>query len=186
MPLGGLFTALFFLTLFFAALSSLIAMVELASRVLIDMGVKRKAAVMVVVGTAIVLGIPSAVNLEIFQNQDWAWGLGLMVSGLFVALAVVRYGPARFRRDALSEREAGLLGRFFDRWILFAIPAQFLIMLGWWFSQSVSWDPDGWWNPMGTFTVGTCLAQWAVALGAFVALNRWLVKRSKGAEGGGA
>ena len=39
---------------------------------------------------------------------------------------------------------------------------------------------------MGTFTVGTCLAQWAVALGAFVALNRWLVKRSKGAEGGGA
>jgi len=27
--------------------------------------------------------------------------------------------------------------------------------------------------------VGTCLVQWAVALGAFIALNRWLVRRSK-------
>lgn len=180
MPLGGLFTSLFFLTLFFAALSSLIAMVELSSRVLIDMGVRRRSAVMLVAGTGIVLGIPSAVNLTFFQNQDWAWGLGLMVSGLFVALAVVRYGPSRFRRDALSEKEASLLGRFFDRWILFAIPAQFVIMLGWWFSQSVSWDPEGWWDPMGTFTVGTCVAQWAVALLVFVGINRWLVGKSTG------
>ncbi len=185
MPGGGVFTALFFLTLFFAALSSLIAMVELASRVLIDMGVQRRSAVMAVAGTGIVLGIPSAMNLEVFQNQDWAWGLGLMVSGLFVALAVARYGPARFRRDTLNPKEARWLGRGFDLWILIAIPAQFLIMLGWWFSQSISWDPAGWWDPFGTFTVGTVLFQWALALGAFIALNRWLVRRSTMADQGG-
>ena len=179
MPGGSIFTSLFFLTLFFAALSSLIAMVELASRVLIDMGISRKAAVLAVAGTGIVLGLPSAVNLEFFQNQDWAWGLGLMLSGLFVALAVVRYGAARFRRDAMSVREASWLGRGFDLWITIAIPAQFLIMLGWWFSQSIGWDPAGWWDPFGTFTVGTCLFQWALALGVFIALNRWLVRRSQ-------
>ncbi|MFH1462967.1 MAG: sodium-dependent transporter [Pseudomonadota bacterium] len=180
MPAGSLFTALFFLTLFFAALSSLIAMVELAARVLIDMGVARRPAVLLVAGAGIVLGIPSAINLTFFQNQDWAWGLGLMLSGLFVALAVVRYGLARFRADALSEREGRLLERAFDYWILFAIPAQFVVMLGWWFQQSVSWDPQGWYNPFGTFTVGTALAQWAVALGVFAGVNRWLVGRSGG------
>ncbi len=184
MPGGAVFTGLFFLSLFFAALSSLIAMVELASRVLMDMGIGRKPAVLAVAGTGIALGIPSAVNLEFFQNQDWAWGLGLMLSGLFVALAVMRYGPARFRRDTLAPGEARRLGRGFDLWITIAIPAQFLIMLGWWFSQSISWDPDGWWNPLGTFTVGTVVVQWAVALGAFIALNRWLVGRSK-VEGSG-
>jgi NSS family neurotransmitter:Na+ symporter len=184
MPGGSIFTALFFLTLFFAALSSLIAMVELAARVLIDMGIGRKPAVLAVAGTGIALGIPSAVNLEFFQNQDWAWGLGLMLSGLFVALAVMRYGPARFRRDTLAPGEARRLGRGFDLWITIAIPAQFLIMLGWWFSQSISWDPQGWWNPLGTFTVGTVVLQWAVALGAFIALNRWLVGRSKVGESG--
>ncbi len=178
MPAGSVFTGIFFLTLFFAALSSLIAMVELSSRVLMDLGIQRRAAVLVVTGTGFVLGIPSAVNLGFFQNQDWAWGLGLMVSGLFVALAVTRYGPARFRRDALAPAESRLLGRGFDLWVLVAIPAQFLVMIGWWFQQSVSWDPEGWWNPLGTFTVGTCVLQWAVALAAFVALNRWLVRRS--------
>ncbi len=184
MPGGAVFTGLFFLSLFFAALSSLIAMVELASRVLMDMGIGRKPAVLAVAGTGIALGIPSAVNLEFFQNQDWAWGLGLMLSGLFVALAVMRYGPARFRRDTLAPGEARRLGRGFDLWITIAIPAQFLIMLGWWFSQSISWDPQGWWNPLGTFTVGTVVLQWAVALGAFIALNRWLVGRSKVGESG--
>ncbi len=178
MPGGAIFTALFFLTLFFAALSSLIAMVELASRVLMDLGLQRRRAVLLVAGTGFVLGVPSAMNLGFFQNQDWAWGVGLMLSGLFVAAAVARHGPARFRQRALSAGESRLLGRFFDLWVLVAIPAQFLIMLGWWFQQSVSWDPQGWWNPLGKFTVGTCLFQWGLALGVFLALNRWLTGRS--------
>lgn len=45
---------------------------------------------------------------------------------------------------------------------------------------------DGWWNPMGTFTVGTVVAQWAVALGAFIALNRWLVGKSRAQGGAGS
>jgi len=178
MPGGGLFTVLFFLTLFMAALSSLIAIIEMASRVLIDMGLPRRTAVPVVVGTGFVLGIPSAVNLGFFQNQDWAWGVGLMVSGLFVAIAVARHGPRQFRELALNRKESRWLGRLFDLWIIVMIPLQFVVMVGWWFQQSISWDPEGWWNPAGTFTVGTCVVQWGVALVLFLALNRWLVRRT--------
>ncbi len=186
MPGGGLFTVLFFLTLFMAALSSLIAIVEMAARVLIDLGLRRRTAVAMVVGFGFLLGIPSAVNLGIFQNQDWAWGVGLMLSGLFVAVAVTKYGPRRFRERALAEDESRWLGRLFDVWVTVMIPVQFLVMVGWWFSQSISWDPEGWWKPFGTFTVGTCLLQWGVALALFLGLNRWLVRRTmRDREGAG-
>ena len=180
MPAGSWFTAAFFLTLFFAALSSLIAMLEMSSRVLIDLGLERKVAVGAVVAAAFALGLPSAINLGFFQNQDWAWGIGLMVSGLFVALAIVRYGPARFRERALHADESRWLGRLFDVWITVAIPLQFVVMIVWWFKQSISWDPEGWWNPLGTFTVGTCVVQWTFALTVFLALNRFLVRRTLG------
>lgn len=178
MPGGGVFTVVFFATLFFAALSSLIAIVEMATRVLIDLGLTRRTAVAMVVGFGFLLGIPSAVNLGFFQNQDWAWGIGLMLSGLFVAIAVTKYGPRQFREMALAPGESRWLGRLFDLWIMVMIPLQFVVMVGWWFQQSVSWDPEGWWNPVGKFTVGTCLLQWGVALALFLGLNRWLVRRT--------
>ena len=88
---------LFFLALFCAALSSLIAMVQLATRILMDTGTTRKRAVQVVVAATIVCGAPSAISPTVFDNQDWVWGLALMISGLFVALGVTRYGVSRFR-----------------------------------------------------------------------------------------
>ncbi|MFQ5754056.1 MAG: sodium-dependent transporter, partial [bacterium] len=88
MKFGAFFTAVFFLALSFAALSSLIAMIELATRICMDAGMPRKRAIVVVASTAFVLGIPSAVNMSFFENQDWAWGIGLMLSGFFIAFAV--------------------------------------------------------------------------------------------------
>ncbi len=178
MPGGSFFTFLFFLTLFFAALSSLIAMIELAVRVLMDRGMGRRKGVSLVAGIGFLAGIPSATNLTFFQNQDWAWGVGLMLSGLLVAMAVGKHGASRFRKEQLSGAEASRLGRAFDIWVYFLIPAQFAGMILWWFSQSVSWDPQHWWNPLGTFTIGTAVGQWAVVLAILALLNRWLVKDS--------
>ena len=39
-------------------------------------------------GAGILFGIPSALRLSVFQNQDWVWGVGLMLSGFFFAFAV--------------------------------------------------------------------------------------------------
>ncbi len=177
MPAGPVFTFLFFLTLFFAALSSLIAMIELAVRILLDRGLTRPKAVAWVTGVGFLLGIPSAMNLSFFQNQDWVWGIGLMLSGLLVTLAVGRYGARRFRQEQLAPSEATRLGKAFDIWVYVLIPAQFLGMILWWFSQSVSWDPEHWWNPLGVFTIGTAVTQWAVVLLTLGLMNRWLVGR---------
>ena len=75
-PGGGVFLPLFFLALFCAALSSLIAMIELATRILMDGGMTRRRAVRWVVAATIVGGAPSAASVTIFENQGLGLGAG--------------------------------------------------------------------------------------------------------------
>ncbi len=153
----------FFLALFFAALSSLIAMIELASRLFMDFGLSRRSAVLIVGLATCLFGIPSAVSPSVFENQDWVWGLGLMISGMFISVAVTRYGPSRFRMDFLKGSPD--IGPSFD-WIMrYLIPVQFVLMFGWWMYQAVTvYDPESWWNPLRTNSLGTCLVQWGIVL----------------------
>jgi len=97
LPFGQFFSAVFFLALSAAALSSLIAMVELATRILIDFGLNRQKAIKVVFTAGLLGGVPSALSLRFFVNQDWVWGLGLMVSGGIFAFAARNYGLGRVR-----------------------------------------------------------------------------------------
>jgi neurotransmitter:Na+ symporter, NSS family len=180
MPGGTVFMPLFFLALFFAALSSLIAMIELATRVLLDAGFARARAVKYVTAAVIVFGIPSAVSLSVFENQDWVWGLALMISGLFISLAATRYGQARFRRELVNvEGNEFNAGRVYSFLLQYVVPSLFLVMFSWWLYQAATvYDPEGWWNPVHVYSIGTCLAQWAVALAALLLLNRRLARAS--------
>jgi NSS family neurotransmitter:Na+ symporter len=186
-PAGGFFLPLFFLALFFAAMSSLIAMIELAVRILLDAGWARARAVKAVTGAVIVMGIPSAVSMEVFDNQDWVWGLALMICGLFIALAVARYGCERFRRDFINLDDGGVrIGRGWDFLITYLIPVEFALMFGWWVYQAVMvYDPEGWWNPTHVFSIGTCLVQWAIALTLLLAFNRRVATASTRPPAGG-
>ena len=179
MPAGGLFLPLFFLAMFCAALSSLIAMVELGTRVLIDAGAARARAVRLVVGAAVVCGAPSAVSMAVFENQDWVWGLALMVSGLFIAVAAIRYGVDGFRDDFVNTHAGGRRAGRLWGWILkYLVPVEFAAMFGWWMYQAAAvYDPEGWWNPLRVYSVGTCVAQWGVALAVLGAFNRRLAAR---------
>lgn len=111
-PGGPILAILFFLGLSFAAFSSLISMIELASRVFVDLGLPRPKAVGAVCSVGFLLGLPSAVNLSFFSNQDFVWGVALMISGAFVATAVLRYGARRFRTEVVdaSPGTGGLVG----------------------------------------------------------------------------
>lgn len=182
MPLGSFFTAIFFLVLTFAALTSLIAMIELATRIFMDAGVSRTRAILIVASLGFVLGIPSAINMSFFQNQDWVWGIGLMLSGFFVSFAVIKYGPSRFRTEVVNtEGNDFNVGKWYEYVIKFIIPAEFLTVIGWWFYQSVtSFDPEGWWNPIHTFSLGTCIFQWGLAILFFLLLNNWLYNKTLG------
>ncbi len=184
-PGGRFFLALFFLSLSFAAMSSLIAMIEMATRIGVDLGIKRNNAVMIVGVAAFVLGVPSAWKLGFFQNQDWVWGLGLMVSGLFISLVVIKYGADKFRDELINTPEQRrMVGRWFIPVIKYVIPLEFIALMVWWFYRMVTeLDPDGWWHPFHSFSVGTTVLQWALLIGVLLLLNRWWANRVGAKEG---
>lgn len=174
MPGGAFFGPLFFLALFLAGISSLIAMVELASRNVMDMGVTRKRAVPWVVGVAFIAGIPSAYSVDFLTNQDSVWGIGLLLGGLAAAVAMMKYGVERARRDidAVSDFAVG-------RWwnvCIYAFPVMFVVLFGWWIQQAVVDIPD-WWNPFEVFNLGTMVVQWALLAIVLLALNRFLAEK---------
>ncbi len=153
---GIIFSIVFFLALFFAALSSLIAMLELAVRILIDFGINRKKSVIIMLSLIIMAGAPSAVSMDFFDNQDWVWGLGLLMSGFFFTIIATKMNEKQFpiKRNSL----------LFKTFFYFLLPFEFLSMLAWWLWQSVQWYPQDWWNPFETSSLGTCLLQWTIVL----------------------
>lgn len=178
MPLGRFFMPLFFLALLFAAWTSLIAMIELAARILTDTGIGRSRAIAIVGGAGFLLGVPSALNQQVFLNQDFVWGVGLMVSGLFFAIGVLRYGVTRFRTELVNTPHADLrIGRWWD-WVIRLVVVEAIVLVLWWFYQV-------WGEPLfGTYGVGSVVLQWGVAIGVFLAANSWLVKRLERTEDG--
>ena len=177
MAFGGPLAMMFFLGLSFAAFSSLISMIELTTRILVDLGIKRRKAVLYVCGISFLMGIPSAINLTFFGNQDFVWGVALMISGAFIAFAVNKYGVSAFRKDAIDGVEGDWnAGRGWDLLLRFAIPLQAIVLLGWWFWLSATeYAPDTWYNPIDPYSVMTVLVQWGIALTVFILANKWMV-----------
>lgn len=180
LPFGRLLTSIFFLALAFAALSSLIAMLELASRVLIDGGMPRKRAVLLAGGLGFLMGVPSALSMAFFDNQDFVWSVGLMLSGFFFALAVVRYGARRFREELINVATSDVrIGRWWD-YVIHLVLVQAVVLMGWWVYQATDLtDLAASFTPFSPFNVGTLVVQWGIAISVFVGLNRWL-SRSAG------
>ncbi|MGH7572797.1 MAG: sodium-dependent transporter [Gemmatimonadota bacterium] len=186
MPGGRIFMAMFFLALFFAALTSLISMIELAARILIDRGVGRGPALAVVAFAALVFGLPSALSVSILDNQDFVWGVGLMLSGLFFGFAVLRHGVDRFRqRYVNSEGSDFTIGRWWNAAMVLVV-IEALVLIGWWFYQTIS--AEGFrasLDPIQAFSLGTLVLQWAIVLGLCLGLNRWLGRQARPVEGTG-
>ena len=206
MPYGDLFASLFFLTLIFAALSSLISLVELPVRVVMDFGYTRKQAVVLVTVMTLIFGSLSAYSLDFLDNQDFVWGQGLIISGMFLAWLIIGYGAKNFRTELIQEqrsiqlvlngeRKSSLgqigeneeiqirssrhdhmsLGRWFDIVVTYIIPLEFVALMSWWAFEAVS--GEGWWNPFAVKSIGTCLAQWGVAIVVLLLLNNFLKKK---------
>lgn len=182
MPGGSVFMVFFFLALFIAAWSSLIAMIELATRVLIDAGFARGRAILVVGGAGFLLGLPSALSLPFFRNQDWVWGVGLMLSGFFFAYCVVRYGVERFRAAFVNQPGSDItVGRWWD-WAMRFVLIEAVVLTIWWLWQAVqAEDLAATLTPFSSFNVGTVLVQWGVVVAALLALNRFFAARMSGA-----
>ncbi|CAN5666163.1 hypothetical protein BH23GEM8_BH23GEM8_16960 [soil metagenome] len=185
LPFGRALTVLFFLALSFAAMTSLIAMIELATRVLVDGGMTRRRAITVVGSFGFLLGVPSALSMAFFDNQDFVWGVGLMLSGFFFAFAVLRYGVSRFREQFINTASSDItVGRWWD-WAIYLVIIQSVILMLWWIYQAIDLtDLRGTLTPFSSFNVGTLLVQWAMVLTAFILMNRWLARKTVDDERG--
>lgn len=193
LPAGRLFMMLFFLALVFAAVTSLISMVELAVRALVDGGVGRGRAVVWVGLAGFLCGVPSALSLSFFDNQDFVWGVGLMLSGFFFAFGVLRYGVRRFREEMINQEGSDIrIGRWWDVAIVLCT-VEALALIVWWFWQAAAGAGGGLTralDPFAPFSLGTVLVQWGIVLLLLAVLNRWLVRRTAagvgvvGTEGG--
>ncbi|MBC7081594.1 MAG: sodium-dependent transporter [Thermoplasmatales archaeon] len=111
MPFGQLMSALFFLTLFFVAITSAIAMMEMNSSVIIERKkISRKKASFILTIFVIILGLPSAMSYSnlninfhgdrILDIMDKTIGtLALPLSGLMIALIFGWF----FKKEILKE-----------------------------------------------------------------------------------
>jgi NSS family neurotransmitter:Na+ symporter len=177
---GGRWLAiLFFLGLSFAAISSLISMVELAARVLVDAGLRRQHALLLVTTVGFALGVPSALDVNLLSNQDFVWGVGLIISGALVAVAAVRHGVAKLRTEVLAKVTGDWrLGRGWDFMIAVLVPLQALALLGWWmYLSATAYAKDSWYDPLDPYSVASCVTQWSLGLVICVAVARMLVRR---------
>ena len=178
MPGGRFFMVLFFLALFFAAWTSLISMVELATRVLVDGGASRPRAIAWVALAGFLFGVPSALSLGFFGNQDFVWGVGLMLSGLFFAVVVLRYGARRFREELINQEGSDIrIGRWWD-WAIALCVVEAVVLIVWWFAQAATGGVREALDPFSSFSAGTVLLQWGIVLAILIASNRWIVRRS--------
>ncbi|HKI78885.1 MAG TPA: sodium-dependent transporter [Ignavibacteriaceae bacterium] len=171
------FASIFFIALFFAAVTSLMSMVELSTRTLIDFGLKRSKAILIVAVLGFGLGIPSALDLDFFANQDWVWGVGLILSGAFISFSIIKFGVDKFRTEIINGIGSDIkIGRWYNFVIAILIPIQAIGLLAWWLISSVGWDPE-WWNPFHSINTGTVIFQWVIVLGAFILLNKVMYRQ---------
>jgi len=170
---GQIFAILFFLGLTFAAFSSLISMIELSTKVFVDMGVARKRATIGVCIAGFLFGLPSAISVDILANQDFVWGVGLMVSGGFISFAVIRFGADKFRKTLVNTGDSRVkLGYWWSMILKYVIPVEVITLLGWWIYLSAAvYAPDSWYNPLSAFSVATVVLQWGVVMALFKFYN---------------
>ena len=165
MAFGKPLAILFFLGLSFAGFSSLISMLELAVRNLIDFGVKRSVAVFWIVISSFVLGIPSAMSLEVLGNQDFVWSVGLIISGILMSVAAVKYGINRMIDEvSLESKDDWPFPSWWPFVVKFVAPLVGFTLVAWWMIESPS------------FFI-TCVVQWGTVLAIFYILNNYLSKK---------
>lgn len=177
---GAILSFIFFLAFFLAAFSSLLPMLELFISNLKDMGLTRKSAAVRTTVFCIVFGFPSAWSLNVFNNQDWVWGIGLIISGLLLIIAVLRYGVSRFKRDYIdTDSDFNIPATYFAIALIFNA-ALGAILIYWWMSQGYSeypwFDANGNWNVFDVYSNASIVTQWGVVIIIGLLLNKYLYK----------
>jgi len=175
MQFGRVLATMFFLGLCFAGFTSMISMFELSARVFVDRGIQRKKALRIIIPIVYLLGIPSVMSLDFLSNQDFVWGIGLIISGVFVAISLIVSGVNSFQKS-VSEESSYRLGWFWKNIILYFVPVAGVMLLFWWMMLAATrFAPGEWYNVFNPFSIMTCLVQWFLVIGIFIFWNKKIV-----------
>lgn len=175
MPAGRLVAVLFFIGLTFAAFSSAIGMCNVGMVFLMDLGWSRKKAALASVAFLWIVGTPSALSLKVFNNQDWVWGVALLLSSIFVGFAMFKYGLEKARKNFLLFPEnEWKMGKWWNVCAGFLSPILTAFMIVWWIFQTIQWFPDNWWDPRNLDGLGTILLQTFLLIAVLLATNNKL------------
>ncbi len=162
---GWLLGTLFFLALAVAAYSTLISCMETGVLPLIDAGMSRKKATVIICAVIFIGGIPSALNVKFLNNQDMVLAVALLVASLFTTFAIVKYGLKRARETFLNNENAIIhTGAWWDICLKYITPISVVLVIGWWLKQSIEWYPNTWWNPIEELSFGTIALQIIIAI----------------------
>jgi len=179
-PGGDYLSALFFLALFVAAFSSLLPMIELFLQNVADLNVSKRKTLVIVIISFIVFGFPSAWSLDYFSNQDWVWGVGLIVTGLFILIGVAMNNPEKFKREHIDVGSDMVLSSSFFKYAIYINIAVGLFLIYWWLSQDYSstWlNEEGQWDLFGTYSNASTITQWGLVIVIGLMLNKYLFKK---------
>lgn len=182
---GGAFLAIiFFLALFVAAFSSLLPMIELFLKNVSDLNITRRKTLIIVIACFVLFGFPSAWSLDFFSNQDWVWGVGLILSGLFILIAVAKNNPIAFKKENIDAGSDMLISSQYFRVAIFGNILLSLVLIYWWMSQGYSanpwFDEQGKWNFVDVYSNASIVTQWGLVIIIGIAFNRFLNKRFTG------
>ena len=183
MPGGFVIAGVFFLAMAFAAITSMISGMEITIRNFMDHGWSRNKSLQYTSFAMFLFGLPAALIVvdggvpAFLKNQDHVWSFGLIVSGLFVAFSVMRYGVPRFRERLINTEYNDLyIGKWWEYVIIFLFPIQFLVLMLWFFYDAIASNPDQWWNPFIAEGFMTIVVQWGLAIAVLIILNDRLNK----------
>jgi NSS family neurotransmitter:Na+ symporter len=181
MPVGPFLSWIFFGAFAMAAFSSILPMMQLIIRNLTDYNISRKKAAYITGAACFIIGFPSAWNLDVFENQDWVWGVGLLVSGIFISFLIMRYGPARFKKNFIDDNSDFKVSSWYFSAMIYFIFFAGIFLVYWWMDQGYSeypwFDEQGNWNVFDRFSNASIVTQWAIALIVAVVLNGWFYKK---------
>ncbi len=179
-PGGAMLSILFFSAFVLAAFSSLLSMIELFIKMLGDLGLSRQSAALRAAIFSLIFGLPSALSLDIFSNQDWVWGLGLIISGMFIVFAVLHHGVVDFKKRFIDQDSDFKVSTLYFKLCIFLNIGLGLVLLYWWMAQGYDanpWFKEGTWNVFSVYSNATIVTQWGVLLVVGILLNRWLYRK---------
>ncbi|TAE00348.1 MAG: sodium-dependent transporter [Bacteroidetes bacterium] len=179
---GGIFlSVLFFAAFFMAAFTSLLSMLELFIKLIMDFGINRQKSTILAGVIASIFGIPSAYSLAFFSNQDWVWGLGLIISGLLMIFVVIKYGIEKFKTEWIDKDSDFHFSNIGFKILMFLNIFLGVLLIFWWMSQGYSqhtwFDENGNWNVLDVYSNATIITQWSLLIILALLLNRWAYQK---------